>query len=161
MEVGWEDVWSFSPTPTTSQHRLRGHLPCKAPLTTSELPGAVAGAVQEGMGCAPLARSLPPALGQTRWRTFKLSLLSKPHSSQQTLQERGLEFFPICSVLPGHDSNLVCRPADFPHCPAQHMNHLHAYIPAGARQQFMQAGDFVAQCITFLLPPFQARKSYH
>lgn len=51
------------------------------------------------LGCSPLARRHWPALGQTRWCIFKPSVLSKPHLSQQTLQERRLEFLPVCLCL--------------------------------------------------------------
>ena len=50
------------------------------------------------LGCVPLAGSHPLALSQTSWHTFKLPLLSEPHS-QRTLQERRMELFTVWLCL--------------------------------------------------------------
>lgn len=158
----WARKRSGLSLPTTNQHGPRGHPPCEALLTTSELPSATVGSVQKGIGVlSPCQRSPASPQSDQVVRFQTLPFLQGSLLTANTSRKQGLNSSLFGSVLPGHDSNLACYPANFPRLPMQHMNHLHSDIPTGAGQQVMQAGDFVAQCITFLLPAFQARGSCH
>lgn len=100
LEVGWERVWSFSPTWTTNQYRPRGHPTRKVLLTTRELPSAIAGVVQKGTGVHSPCQELPDSPQPDQVVHFQtLPHLKASLLVANTLQERRLQFFPLWLCL--------------------------------------------------------------